>query len=426
MRNFPFPFLFGAATAAHQVEGDNRANDWWDWESAGRVATPSGRACDHYHRFRQDMEIAEQLGHNAHRLSLEWSRLEPEEGRWDEKAFAHYDRVIQELSRRRIEPVVTLHHFTNPRWFAARGGWSSPEAPACFERFVKRVVEAFGLSVKIWITINEPLVYIYHGYLSGLWPPGEKSTEQARRVFRHFLLAHIRAYGAIHDHYENVLQRPVWVSYAKHMSEYTPHRPDSWRDRWTVWLRHRLFNDSFTDALMSGFLFMPGIFCEFLPRRGALDFIGVNYYTRYRIRFAGWSGEKAVGEEVEPGRPAEEPDKYNSLGWEIYPEGLRRALLRVKKHGLPVLVCENGICTNDDRQREAFIREHLAALARSVREGVWVAGYLHWSLLDNFEWAEGFGPRFGLVEVDYQNFERKIRPSAYVLTEICRQFSRSR
>ncbi len=414
-------FFWGAATAAHQVEGNNTHNDWWAFEQSGGVKYPSGLACDQYRRFREDFEILTKLGHTAHRFSIEWSRLEPRENEWNEEAFLHYEEVLQELCRRGIEPIVTLHHFTNPIWFAEKGSWLHPEAPAYFARYTKKAVERFAPYVKYWITINEPVVFLYHSYCTGLWPPGEKSFKKAIRVFRQLARGHVAAYREIHAHYES-MRRPVWVSIAKHMSDFSPCNPKSSRDRFFTVLRNWFFNHLFLHALMKGFLFFPGIYCEFLSSYPTLDFIGVNYYSRYFVRGTR-EGPTPMGADCTQKHHPEHTNELNVMGWEVYPGGLTHVLLSLKRYRLPVMICENGICAAEDPQRESFIRRHVAAVQKAQEQGVPIWGYLYWSFLDNFEWAEGFGPRFGIVEVDYETQARKIRPSAYVLTELCRKWS---
>ncbi|OGW78050.1 MAG: hypothetical protein A2Z83_09745 [Omnitrophica bacterium GWA2_52_8] len=413
-------FLWGSATSSHQVEGNNVHNDWWSWEQKGAVIEKSGIACDHYRRFNEDFALIRSLGHTAHRFSLEWSRFEPKENQWDERAFDHYGEVFQSLKKNGIEPVVTLHHFTNPVWFHERGGWLKAENNAYFLRYVRRVVETYGKYVKFWITINEPIVYLYYSYLAGEWPPGIKSYRAAWKVFYHLLLAHVQAYRLIHDLYEQKSAKPVYVSLAKHWTEMRPDNPNSIADRVTVFSRDWLFNRLYFDALTSGFLFYPGLFCEYLPLRQSLDFLGINYYTLQRIRSSSKTGEW-MGAMVEHAPGADSPVERNQMGWVIHPEGLSSLLKRLRPYHLPVLICENGICAENDEQRVRYIQSHLQAVTSAIADGVSVAGYLYWSLMDNFEWAHGFGPRFGIVEVDYKTLQRKIRPSAYVLTELCRK-----
>ncbi|MBI3313358.1 MAG: glycoside hydrolase family 1 protein, partial [Candidatus Omnitrophica bacterium] len=335
-------------------------------------------------------------------------------------AFKHYEEIFKELKARHIEPVVTLHHFTNPIWFNQNGGWLGEKSSFYFNRYAEKVVLAFGRYVRFWVTINEPLIYLYYGFYAGEWPPGIKSYPQSLQVIRAFLEAHIAAYRTIHHFYEG-LQKPVYVSVAHHMTAFTPCRRESMMDRLSVYLRNWFFNDAFFDALHTGFLFFPGIFCEFLSGSRALDFLGVNYYTRDFIRFAGLGEDRSIGGICEKGHHKHEIQEFNQMGWEVYPEGIYQVLRRLKRFGLPVLVLENGICALDDEQRSRFIRDHLAQVKRAKDEGVPVQGYFHWSLLDNFEWAHGFGPRFGIVEVDYKSQARKIRQSAQVLGETCRK-----
>ncbi len=420
------PFLWGAATSAHQVEGNNCASDWWAWEAALKVREASGAACDHYHLFPQDIELLSRLGHNAHRFSIEWSRLEPEEGVWNEEAFRHYEAVFHELRLRHIEPVVTLHHFTSPKWFMDRGGWLSDRALFYFSRYVERALEAFAPYVRLWVTINEPLIYLYFGYYEGTWPPGRRSYPEALAVLRRLLEAHLSAYRLIHGYYERKLGgRSVWVSIAHHMTHLTPCRPLSLLDQGTTAFRNYFFNHLCFRALQSGFLFLPGIFCEFLSSNQALDFLGVNYYTREFIRYQGTKGGEVFGASCEKGHHRHQVKETNAMGWEVYSEGFYHLLKSLARYQLPILITENGICSEEDTQRERFIRDHLAQAARAMGEGIPVRGYFYWSLLDNFEWAHGFGPRFGIVEVDYASQTRKIRKSAQVLQENCRNLMRT-
>lgn len=418
------PFLWGTATSSHQIEGDNRFNDWWAWEIQGRLKESSGAAADSYSRFREDFDIISRLGQNAHRFSLEWSRFEPEENQWNEEAFRHYDEVFRELQARKIEPMVTLHHFTNPEWFTQKGGWLSEEAVTLFLRYVDRVVRAYGKYVRFWITINEPLIFLYHGFFAGLWPPGLSSYRDSLKVFKNLLYAHVGAYRIIHSYYESHLKHRPAVSMAMHMTHFTPFNSHSLGDRWATFTRHWFVNMLFPSALMSGYLFYPGVFSEFLPLRGTLDYIGLNYYTRDFIRFNGLLGEGAfLGSIVPPQEIAQKAAERNVMGWEVYPEGLYRLLKSLARFRLPIYITENGICAQEDSQRVRFVREHLEAVSRARREGVPVEGYFYWSLLDNFEWAHGFEPRFGVVEIDYKTQQRKIRPSAQVLSEMCRKIT---
>ncbi len=324
--NFRFPkdFLWGAATSSHQVEGDNRGNDWWDWEKAGRVSCPSGQAADHFQRYREDFALAEQIGHTAHRFSLEWSRIEPEPGRFDEQAIAHYRSVLEELHARGITPVVTIFHYTLPRWAAERGGWENPEIEDWFERYVTRIAREYKDLVRWWITFNEPVVQVFKGWILGQWPPGRANDfPTAFMVFRRMLRAHVKAYHAIHERRGDAM-----VSVAKHSIIFTPCNPKRMLDRLSVRLRHYLFNNLFMDALHKGTLRVPGLFWERLPSGRTLDFIGVNYYTRDFVQNNGTDLAGLVGN-VCTLEHHSHIGKRNSIGWEMYPEGLAHFSARI-------------------------------------------------------------------------------------------------
>lgn len=409
--SFPRDFLWGTATAAHQVEGNNTNSDWWDWEAAGRVlgGQRSGLACDHYRRFEQDFALLEALDQNAHRLSVEWARIEPRPGEFDRAELAHYRAVLESLRKHGIEPVVTLHHFTNPRWLSARGGWANPEVVARFERYVDRVVEALGDLVRYWVTLNEPNIYALYGYIFGTWPPGIRSLPAAFRVLAHMVRAHGRAYHAIHRRAPDAR-----VGIAHHWHPFDPYR-ERRLDRWTARLRHEVFNRAFARAVQTGVLRFPLGRGEPAPEaRDSQDFFGLNYYSRDVVRFS-WRHPHllfGVDEPVEAPRTA--------FGWEIYPEGLTRSLLEVAAFGKPVLVTENGVSDRNDELRPAYLVSHLRALHRAMEQGAPVIGYLHWSALDNFEWLEGFTQRFGLIAVDFRTQERRVKPSGELYAAICR------
>ncbi len=416
--NFRFPdgFLWGAATSAHQVEGNNIHNDWWAWEQAGRVATRSGLACDHWNRYRSDFDLAQSIGHNAHRFSIEWSRVEPEEGRWDEAALDHYRDVLLALRERGMEPVVTLLHYTLPQWMAAKGGWENPAMERAVERYVEKVMDVLGSHARWWITLNEPVVQVFKGWLLGQWPPGRvRAWTLALKVLRHMLRAHVLAYHAIHTRRADAM-----VSIAKHALALSPDDPKSRLDRWSVSVRGHLFNHLFLEALHTGVLRVPGLFWERLPVGRTLDFIGVNYYTRDFVRNSGYNLSGLVGEFARRDH-RQQRGKLNDLGWEVYPEGLAQFLREYSRYKLPILITENGIPTSHDDDRWVFLFMHLWQVARSIADGVNCVGFLHWSLLDNFEWADGYGGRFGLIEVDFASQERRIRPSAWRYAQIIRR-----
>lgn len=401
MIDFPKDFFWGAATSAYQVEGDNLNSDWWEWEKSGGAKDASGKACRHYELYREDFDLARSLGHNAHRLSIEWSRIEPKKGTYRQDQIRHYQEVILSLRERGLEPVVTLHHFTNPLWFAESGGWLNRRAADWFRSYAAVVVEALAGTVKYWLTINEPLVYAYHAYILGVWPPQEKSLRKAGVVEEHLAYSHIKVYKLIHTLYrEKGLGAPL-VSIAQNVQAFEYCRP-TLRNKLAVYLRDRLYNFGFLDRLI---------------RRGSLDFIGINYYNRSLVDVKGWGLMNFLLDACEDNCL---PLKKNSLGWDIYPEGLYKLLLKLKKYRLPVMITENGICTEDDALRWEYIAGHLKSVSRALEAGAEVIGYLYWSLIDNFEWHQGFGPRFGLIAVDYNSYKRTVRQSAQRFAEVCK------
>jgi len=400
MFQFPEDFYWGAATSAHQVEGDNTNSDWWEWEKRAAKAS-SGAACRHYDLFRQDFDLARSLNHNCHRLSVEWSRVMPQEGRPSADQLRHYQEVISALRERGLEPVVTLHHFTNPLWFSRKGGWLNRDSEKHFLDFVENTVGALCDKVRFWVTINEPMVYVYHAYILGVWPPQEKSFLKARCATGNLASSHIKAYQLIHGIYKKKNLAPPAVSIAKNLQAFEACIP-TLKNKFAVYLRERGFNSAFLERLV---------------RHKAIDFIGVNYYTRSLVEAASWQSRSLL---LDTCRKGHSRLPQNTLGWDIYPEGLYRVLLRLKRFQLPVFILENGICTGDDARRWDFIREHLLALGRAMQDGLQVRGYLYWSLLDNFEWDKGFDPRFGLIEVDYRTQERRVRESARRFAEVCK------
>lgn len=416
---FPQGFLWGAATSAHQVEGHNTSNDWWAWEQAGRAKEPSGAACDQYRRFREDFDLAKQLGHTAHRFSVEWSRIEPREGQFDDAALAHYREVVGALRERGLEPIVTLHHYTNPLWLAEQGGWLNPNAVDAFVRYTERIVEALGDQVRIWLTINEPMVYAVLHYLDGVGPPGERNLTLMFQVVEHLIRAHVAAYHAIHR-IAHARGRPAQVSIVNHAQPFVPCRRWWIGDRLITALTTQVYNRRFLDALMDGRYRVPGRRTLRIPEgRDTLDFIGMNYYGRTFMRLASMGRGQWQGSRCSTWHHPEVTER-NALDWDVYPPAIYHILRWAVPYKRPIMITENGICTTDDQQRERFLVNHLRWVGQAIQDGMPVIGYLHWSLIDNFEWAQGFGPRFGLVEVDYQTQRRTIRPSALRYAEICR------
>jgi beta-glucosidase len=414
---FPAEFWWGTATSSHQVEGGN-ANDWTLWEERpGAIwgAHRSGMACDQFHRYRQDFAQLGELGFNAHRFSLEWSRIEPEEGQFSREAFDHYRQVVDTCREQGMEPFVTLHHFTNPLWAARRGGWVNPQVADWFARYTEAVVAALGDRVTWWLTVNEPLVFATMGYLAGIWPPGHRSLGETVTVVRHMLMAHARAYRVIKEHCP-----AARVGVAHHLRPFHPVRRGPRLDSKLAGFLDRVFNRLFVEGIETGQAGWPAWGWLSPGSRvvaglaGTQDFLGLNYYSRGLVRFS----LNLAAAAAQPPPPGAE---LNQLGWEVYPEGLLEILRWLSRYGKkPIIITENGICTDDDTQRVRFIRGHLEIMHRALAEGIAVAGYFYWSSHDNFEWAEGYRAHFGLIGVDFETQERTVRPSALFLGQVAR------
>ncbi len=403
-------FFWGSATAAHQVEGGNR-NDWtkWEKENAPRLASLargkqwpdyilknypsplqeenyiSGKACDHYNRFREDFDIAKKLGHNAHRFSIEWSRVEPEEGKFNAKEIEHYREVIHALRERGLEPFATLWHWTHPLWFTERGGWTHKDAEKSFLRFVEVAVKAFP-EINYWIVLNEPETFVRHGYLLKPFgmarPPGKFNPLSAYRALQKLT----RTYKSSYQLIRKVTNGKAKVGFAESLVYFESY------SRWPQniilknvleWWRNKLF--------------VPKVV-------NSADFIGLNYYFHTRVRFNLLKSRWGI--------QFNDDKIVSDIHWEIYPEGIYHILKNLKKYNKPIFITENGVVDARDIYRADFIKDHIKYVHRAASEGADVRGYFYWSLLDNFEWNEGFWPRFGLVEIDYKTMERKIRPSA--------------
>lgn len=407
--SFPRGFLWGAASASHQVEGHNH-NDWSEWEkqNAARLASASeqafawnphwqkfraeatdpanylsGAACEHYTRFREDFDLAKSLHHNAHRFSIEWSRIEPEEGVFDDAAILHYQQVILALRERGIEPFVTLWHWTLPLWVSKRGGLLAPEYPKLFARYSEVVVKALGNDVNFWVTLNEPEVMVAQSYLRGEWTPQKKNFFTMVRALYALKCAHRESYRVIKNHFPH-----AQVGIAKHQVYFEMARP-TLINRLLKALADWLWNRHFLNLIED---------CQ--------DFIGLNHYKRNVID-NGYS---------------KNPNKIQTdFGWEYHPESLYHALVELRPYHKPIYITENGLADATDDLRQKFIPEALLAVHRAIEAGIDVRGYLYWSLLDNFEWDKGFWLRFGLIHVDYKTQVRTIRKSALAYAEVCKE-----
>ncbi len=416
---FPDRFLWGTATASHQVEGDNSGNDWWTWEQAlGHIwdDQPSGLACDWWRCAEDDLALAAEMGQNTHRLSLEWSRIEPEEGVFDEATLARYRRLLQRMHELGLRPMVTLHHFTNPLWLAAQGGWLNRKVVFWFERYTAQVVQALGDLTPLWCTINEPNVYATLGYIMGKWPPGKKgAVNLAMRVMVHMAAAHGVAYRLLHRHLTG-----IQVGFAHHAKRFDPARPQSAADRRTARWLDRAFNTAVFDAFRTGQLGFPLSLTggEISQAIDSLDFVGLNYYSRNLVSFKPGAAlfEMSTLPDAWVG-----PDNWGEINADYF----YQTLMQYGQYGKPVIVTENGIPDADDSRRPRFLIEHLRAVHRAIQDGIDVRGYYFWSLVDNFEWAEGYDPRyrFGLIGIDPQTRQRQVKPSGKLYADICRRNS---
>jgi len=412
----PDDFLFGTATSAHQIEGGNDKNDWAAFErEAGRIkhGDVSGQACDSWNRIDDDIALMQELGANSYRFSIEWSRLEPTDGVWDDAAWNHYAGQLKKLKAHGIAPMVTLLHFTLPHWLAQRGGATAADFPEKFGRFARVAAERLGPDVALWCTINEPNIMMYFGYVTGIFPPGKKSNADAVHAFAGLVRAHAAATVALKQ-----VAPKAKVGAAIHLVDFEPKQRWNLADWGAAHAAASAFNWAFCDSIQSGHIRFnaPGFpsINEPLPACAPVDFIGVNYYRRDLVHFALTTPGLI---ETGPG-----PGEQNDLGWEIHPEGLLVLLREVHhRYHVPIYITENGLADAHDTKRAPFLRQHLHALQRAVNEGIPVKGYYHWSLLDNFEWAEGFEPRFGLYKMNYKTLSRTPTAGAEMFKKIARE-----
>ena len=415
---FPPDFLWGSAISAHQTEGGNN-NQWTEWEKQpGNIVdgSVSGRADDFYHLYEHDLDLAKELGHNTFRFSVEWSRIEPGEGEWNAREIEHYRMVLKAIRRRGLEPLITLHHFTNPIWMEAGGGWPDSRSVELFGRYTSYLAEKLGDLVGIWTAINEPTAYASMSYMHGKFPPCEKDPSKYGLVLRHMLLAHAEAYHAIHDVLgKNRTKDAPKVGTVKDMTYFQAFDEESPEDRSEAASLHQSYNASFLDAIDTGRIGPPMGQGELIPTvEDTWDFLGFNYYTRRLV------GERVRNHPNErTALPRRDSLGKTDMGWEIYPQGIYELLKWLKSYGKPIYITENGTAVHDDKIRSMFIVLHLEQVHRAITElGADVRAYYYWSLMDNFEWNSGFNKRFGLVEVDYKTLKRKSRPSAYVYRDI--------
>ncbi len=402
-------FLWGVATSAFQLEGSPAA-DWATWD---RALKNRPEAADHYRLYREDLLLLKKLGVNAYRFSIEWSRIEPEEGRWDEAAVGHYRQIADTLAASGIEPMLTIHHFTHPAWFTKKYAWHTEESISRFLSFARKIIPRFK-DVRYWVTFNEPYVLLLGGYIEGCMPPGVKDVRLAARALENILICHAGAYDLIHENNPSAM-----VSVAHNMAAVAPWRAWNPADRLVARAATRFYNHSLIDAFMSGVLVVRFPFKRAveipLPIKGKLDFFGVNYYTRVHMRCNPF---KKMGVEL---RHRDIGGKgLTDMGWEIHPEGIRKVLSYASKLKVPIIITENGMATHDDRRKSEFLKLHIDELRRCIADGMDIRGYFYWSLMDNYEWAHGFDSRFGLYRVDFNTFKRMPTMAAEFYSNVIR------
>ncbi|MFA4999909.1 MAG: family 1 glycosylhydrolase [Patescibacteria group bacterium] len=391
---FPPQFFWGCATSAHQVEG-GLVNDWTEWEKSPRRLADlakkqldpldfiSGTAVNSYIENNADIACLKELNANAYRFSVDWSRIEPEEGKFSTAALEYYKDFIKKLRAQGVEPFVTLWHWPLPLWLRDRGGWENREIVGYFKRFTEKVAAYFNTEVNFWITLNEPMVYASQSYLVGEWPPQKCNPFALWRVINNLAAAHRVAYGVLKN-----IDAGNQVGIAKH-NIYFEAGNNAFVNRVLKVVADWWWNYRFLNKIKSH-----------------QDFIGLNYYFHNFVNY-GFNGQFSY-------------KKKSDIEWGLHPEGIYHLLKDLKKYALPIYITENGLADRGDQHRAWYITEILKNVHRAISEGTDVKGYFHWSLIDNFEWAEGFRPRFGLYEIDYQTYERKARPSARFYADICK------
>ncbi|MFN2151093.1 MAG: glycoside hydrolase family 1 protein [Anaerolineales bacterium] len=417
--NFPRDFLWGTATASHQVEGNNINNNWYAWEKSGHIVNRQscGLACDWWGgRWREDFDRAAEAGQNAHRLSVEWSRIQPESKRWDEDALDYYRQMLRGLIERGLTPMVTLHHFSEPLWISELGSWQNEAICEHFGAFVRKTVEALQEYVPFWCTINEPNVFATLAYLTGDFPPGKKSLPAVYQVITNLIKGHSIAYQIIHQ-----IQPEAKVGLAHQYRGFQAAHPRSPLDHWAANITSRTFNNAIPGTLINGTLRFLGIRKHLSAAAGTQDFFGLNYYTRENVAFDPLSPGTLFSKRFYP------PDAdFSPTGFIANdPQGFFQALKWARGFNLPIFVTENGTEDSEDNFRPRYLAEHIHQLWHAVNFNWRIQGYFHWSLTDNFEWERGWTQRFGLWELDPVSQERHKRPSADLYAAICHENSLS-
>jgi beta-glucosidase len=411
---FPAGFLWGTATAAFQVEGHNAPSNWSAWvEEPGRIlqGMKPGLACDWWGgRWKEDLDRAAETGQNAHRFSIDWARIQPAPDRWDEDALDYYRQIIRGAVERGLLPMVTLHHFVDPLWLSEMGGWANPQSPQLFTAFVRKTVEALKEYVSLWVTINEPNVYIFNGYYSGEFPPGKKNDlDGTFSVLCNMLRGHAAAYRVIHE-----IQKTARVGFAHHHRPLHPYR--SWMpiDVFIAQSGAKILN-AFPRALVDGQVRLLWKATSIPEVAHTQDFFGLNYYALDEVKFV-LNPAKNFYERSFPSDAVLSDTGFLAN----IPQGMFESLRYAHQFKVPILITENGIENVNDEIRAPFLVEHIHQVWRAVTFSWPIKGYFHWSLIDNFEWERGWTQRFGLWGLDIETQARLRRRSVDIYAEICR------
>ncbi|MFX1516712.1 MAG: glycoside hydrolase family 1 protein [Promethearchaeota archaeon] len=411
---FPFPegFLLGTATSAYQIEGHNFNNDWYKFEQNPNNITngeKAGIATDHWNRFNEDFDLMENMNVNSYRMSIEWSRIYPEEDKIDRDAIKHYENMLKNLKKRRIKIILNLHHFTIPLWFSEKGGFENRENVRNFEEYTDTIAQEFSDYVDIWCTFNEPMVLAVNGFLIKEFPPKKSSLSLTLKVGKNLLRTHASAYNIIKENNPSSM-----VGFVKHTPLFQP-LTSQWGDR----LRTRYANHMYIQTVFNSIKRGRTLFSLFKTQnlKNSMDYIGINYYSRMLV-------SKKAFPQVYHGAPPNADPQYlcSGLGWQPYPSGLYEILHKMSKNfpDKPIFVAENGIGTDNDEWRQYNLVAHLLEVIRALNDGINIMGYHYWSLTDNWEWNHGYGPRFGLIHINYETLERTMKDTGHLFAEICK------
>ena len=422
--HFPNSFAWGTATAAHQVEGNNTNNNWYDWEhqldenNQPRIhnGDKSILAADHWNRYPDDIKLMKDLGVNHYRFSIEWSKIEPQNGDYNVESIQHYRDLCDSLIKNNITPVVTLHHFTHPTWFEKLGAFEKKENIDHFIEYSEYAFNNLKDLVPIWCTINEPSVFVSQGYFNGIFPPGKKDPVLAATVLENLLFAHTKTY----KHLKSLNGGDnAQIGLVKNIFQFDPLR------RWHIldWAFSKVLNNVFTHSTLDYFkkgystFSLPGMVKKHMENNdavGAMDFIGLNYYSRMHVKGQANLTEPFVFEK-------RAKDIQTDMDYALYPEGFYEALHTISTLKKPIYVTENGVADQGNNIREIFIKRYLYALHKGLQDGLDIRGYFYWTLMDNFEWAEGYKMKFGLYEVDFETQERTLRESSNLFAKMVKK-----